>query len=105
MFDCVVCMLVCVLYSLITHTSQEPTFLTLTDLNDIEAFTYVVKSWAWQLKQGVDTQVMRPAMRFIVQDEPSPVLVTAADNGFVVSAQVGVEKGCRDGETQRGRLC
>ena len=95
----------CVLFFDKTHITGT-NFLTITDLNDIEACTYVVKSWAWQLKQGVDTKVMRPAMRFIVQDEPSPILVTAAKNGFwsvprsVLTSVAEMEKcslaGCAD---------
>ena len=61
---------------------QEPVFLAITNLKDVEAVRFECKSWAWQLQQGVNKDELKPALRFVVKDEPENVLRCAAKSAF-----------------------
>ena len=60
---------------------QQPRCLTLTHPDEIISQSFVCRSWAWQKAQGVSPS-MRPALRFVLVDEPQPVLEVAAKAGF-----------------------
>ena len=58
-------------------------FIAITGLEHVQAYGYECKSWAWQLAQGVNKELLKPALRFVIRStEPEPVLTIAARAAF-----------------------
>ena len=61
---------------------NEPFFLTVLGLEGVKGVNLSLKSWAWQLQQGVDTKVVAPALRWTIDGDVSDVLELAARAAF-----------------------